>query len=221
VKIRSVLLAAAAASLAGAVQAQSVTEQGYWSGSGTWKNSTGQCWRGGYWSAQMASPECDPDLVSKPAPVAPAVTPRSAPPPPPPPAPVAKPEPAKPSPLSVTLTDTFASGSAAISPQMRSKIDSEVISKLGQFSSISAVRVEGHTDRLGSSTFNQRLSEKRADAVAAYLASKGVAKDKIQTIGWGKIYPVKACNQKNRKELIECLTPNRRVSVEVSGVRKQ
>ncbi len=226
--IRSLAIATAcslgAASLAGPAFGQQ-SSSGYWSGSATWKNSAGQCWRSGYADSSTATSECDPELVRKPAPVAPApapvVEPRAAPTPPPPPAPVAKPAPPKPSPLNVTLTDTFASGSAALSPQLRGRLDKDVIAKLGEFASISAVNVEGHTDRLGSTTSNQRLSERRADAVAAYLATKGVDKNKISTIGWGKIYPVKACpDQKDRKALAECLTPNRRVSVEVSGVRK-
>lgn len=221
-KIRSLAIAVLAF-WAAAASAQNVTESGYWSGSGTWKNSTGQCWRSSYWTAPMATAECDPELVRKPAPEAPVVAPRAAPtpPPPPPPAPAAKPTPPKPQPLNVTFTDTFASGSAAITPSMRQKIDNEIVAKLNDFQSISSIRVEGHTDRMGNKIANQRLSERRANAVASYLATKGVDKGKIETIGWGTLYPVKTCpDQKNRKALAECLAPNRRVSVQVTGVRK-
>jgi OOP family OmpA-OmpF porin len=81
------------------------------------------------------------------------------------------------------------------------------------------VLVTGHTDRLGSQQYNQKLSERRAAAVASYLASKGVAKDKIETLGMGKTQPVPGvvCEQKNRKALIACLQPHRRVEVEVKG----
>ena len=42
-----------------------------------------------------------------------------------------------------------------------------------------------------------------------------------QTLGWGQIYPVKSCpDQKNHKALAECLAPNRRVTVEVTGMPK-
>ena len=52
----------------------------------------------------------------------------------------------------------------------------------------------------------------------AYLVSKGVAADKVETLGFGKTLPVKACpDQKERKGLIECLAPNRRVVVELKG----
>ena len=60
---------------------------------------------------------------------------------------------------------------------------------------------------------------RRADAVRDYLVSKGVAKDKIETLGMGKTQPLPgvSCNQKAMKELIACLAPNRRVEVEVKG----
>ena len=64
-----------------------------------------------------------------------------------------------------------------------------------------------------------RSSERRAAAVAAFLAAKGVPKDKIETLGMGKTQPVPGvvCEQKNRKALIVCLQPHRRVEVEVKG----
>ena len=81
------------------------------------------------------------------------------------------------------------------------------------------VLVTGHTDPIGSQAYNQKLSERRADAVRDYLVSKGVPKDKIETLGMGKTQPVPGvvCNMKAMKELIACLAPNRRVEVEVKG----
>jgi OOP family OmpA-OmpF porin len=73
----------------------------------------------------------------------------------------------------------------------------------------------GHTDRLG--TEPGELSQQRADAVRDYLVSKGVDKAKIETIGMGEKQPVVQCDQKNMKQLIECLQPNRRVDVQVKG----
>ena len=89
-------------------------------------------------------------------------------------------------------------------------------------SKLELVLVTGHTDRIGSQAYNQKLSERRANAVRDYLVSKGVARDKIETLGMGKTQPVPGvvCNQaypKERKALIECLAPNRRVEVEVKG----
>jgi OOP family OmpA-OmpF porin len=81
------------------------------------------------------------------------------------------------------------------------------------------VLVTGHTDRIGSQAYNQKLSERRADAVRDYLVSKGVPRDKIETLGMGKTQPIPGvvCNQKALRELIACLAPNRRVEVEVKG----
>jgi OOP family OmpA-OmpF porin len=191
--------------------------QAYWGGTGTWKNSTGMCWRSGYWTPGMATSECDPDLA-KPASI-PAPPPPIAPAPKPAPAPVAKPAP-KPAPtFTVTLTDTFASNSAVVSPAMRASIDKQIIERMNShFAEVTLVHVDGHTDRLGSHEMNQRLSERRANAVAAYLVSKGVDKSKIETLGSGKTNAVKACpDSKDRKALNECLAPNRRVIIEVRG----
>lgn len=79
---------------------------------------------------------------------------------------------------------------------------------------ITLVLVTGHTDRIGSYTYNQKLSEARANTVGAYLASKGVDASIITTTGRGESVPVVECEGiKNRKALIECLAPNRRVEI--------
>jgi OOP family OmpA-OmpF porin len=82
---------------------------------------------------------------------------------------------------------------------------------------LEVVVVTGHTDRLGTEAYNQKLSERRADAVRDYLVSKGVPRDKIETIGMGEKQPVVQCDQKAFKALIECLQPNRRVEVNAKG----
>ena len=82
---------------------------------------------------------------------------------------------------------------------------------------LEVVLVTGHTDRIGTEAYNQKLSERRADAVRDYLVSKGVDKAKIETIGLGEKQPVVQCDQKNLKALIECLQPNRRVEVQAKG----
>jgi len=66
-----------------------------------------------------------------------------------------------------------------------------------------------------------KLSQRRADVVRDYLVSKGVDKSKIEAIGMGEKQPVVQCTQKNLKELIACLQPNRRVDVEVRGEGKR
>jgi OOP family OmpA-OmpF porin len=176
------------------------------------------CYRTGYWTPQMAIADCDADLVPKPAAPPPAPAPAPAPPPPPPPAP--KPAPA-PQVQKITLASKalFDFDKAVLRPDGKAAIDSEIISKLRDVQKLELVLVTGHTDRIGTQQYNQRLSERRADAVRDYLVSKGVPRDKIETLGMGKTQPVPGvvCNQKALKELIACLAPNRRVEIEVKG----
>jgi outer membrane protein OmpA-like peptidoglycan-associated protein len=51
------------------------------------------------------------------------------------------------------------------------------------------VRIEGHTDDKAAADFNQTLSERRAEAVKAYLVNKGIAADRLETIGYGETRP--------------------------------
>lgn len=55
---------------------------------------------------------------------------------------------------------------------------------------IDTVRVDGHTDDVGTAEYNQRLSVRRAEAVARVLATSGLARDHIEVRGWGKTRPV-------------------------------
>ena len=118
----------------------------------------------------------------------------------------------------ISSTELFDFDKAVLKPDARQKLDSEVIAKLKDLRSIRYIIVNGHADRLGSPQYNQRLSEKRAEAVRAYLVSKGVDASGIETLGFGKTLPVKSCPDQERKALIECLAPNRRVVVEVQGM---
>ena len=173
------------------------------------------CWRTGYWTPAMAIVECDPDLVPKPPAPPPAVIA------PPPPAPAAPPPPPAVSVQKITLAAKalFDFDKSVLKPEGKAAIDSEVISRLKDVTKLELVLVTGHTDRIGTQAYNQRLSERRANTVRDYLVSKGVARDKIETLGMGKTQPVPGvvCNQKALKELIVCLAPNRRVEVEVKG----
>ena len=198
---------------------------------GTNNASCNLCWRTGFWTPAMAIAECDPDLVKKavatPAPAAPSapVAPpaASAPTQPvaPPAAPAAPVAPPAPSVQKITLASKalFDFDKAILKPEGKAVLDREIVSRIAEVQKLELVLVTGHTDRLGSQQYNQKLSERRAAAVAAYLASRGVPKDKIETLGMGKTQPVPGvvCEQKNRKALIACLQPHRRVEVEVKG----
>jgi outer membrane protein OmpA-like peptidoglycan-associated protein len=61
------------------------------------------------------------------------------------------------------------------------------------------IRVEGHTDTQGSETYNQALSERRAQAVTAALAQQGVAQTRIRTVGYGESQPVSSDHAANRR----------------------
>ncbi len=195
---------------------------------GTNNASCNLCWRTGFWTPAMAIAECDPDLVKKAvapvAPTAPVAPPAATPPVAPPTAPVAPVAPvAPPAPTvqKITLASKalFDFDKAILKPEGQAVLDREIVSRIKEVQKLELVLVTGHTDRLGSQQYNQKLSERRAAAVAAYLAAKGVAKDKIETLGMGKTQPVPGvvCEQKNRKALIACLQPHRRVEVEVKG----
>ncbi|HET7033885.1 MAG TPA: OmpA family protein [Casimicrobiaceae bacterium] len=164
----------------------------------------------------MAIVECDPDLVPKPPPPAPPPAAAPPPPPPPPPPPAAAPQVQKNTLASKALFDF---DKAVLKPEGKAAIDSEIISKLRDVQKLELVLVTGHTDPIGTQAYNQKLSERRADAVRDYLVSKGVARDKIETLGMGKTQPIPGvvCNQKSLKERIVCYAPDRRVEVEVKG----
>jgi len=67
--------------------------------------------------------------------------------------------------------------------------------------------VEGHTDSQGSAKSNQRLSEKRANAVMNYLSTNGIAADRLSAVGFGEEYPI--ADNKTRAGRAE----NRRVQI--------
>jgi OmpA-OmpF porin, OOP family len=158
---------------------------------------------------EPAKPAPEPAAPAAPAPVAA---------PAPAPAPVAKPEPKKPAIVNLASTGLFEFNKAVLTADARTRLDSEVIAKLKDVGELRYLNVNGHADRLGSAQYNQQLSEKRADAVRAYLVSKGADASKIETFGFGKTTPVKSCpDGKDRKALIGCLAPNRRVVVEIQG----
>ena len=85
----------------------------------------------------------------------------------------------------VNLPDvTFATGSASISPSFQDALDSVAASLVKYPNSI--IDVYGHTDTVGSASFNQQLSERRAQAVANYLISRGVSAARLRWQGFGE-----------------------------------
>ena len=96
----------------------------------------------------------------------------------------------------------------------------ELANKMGQATRIEAILITGHTDRLGSVAVNQKRSTARARAVQQYLAARGVPVTSMQATGVGATKPIVTCKGNvATPTLIACLQANRRVDIEVRGVR--
>jgi outer membrane protein OmpA-like peptidoglycan-associated protein len=83
----------------------------------------------------------------------------------------------------------FATGKSAIQPESLPLLD-QVAAVLKSHPDLLLVRVEGHTDDVGNAVSNLVLSQARADAVAAYLETKGVARERLEPIGYGLSRPI-------------------------------
>lgn len=96
----------------------------------------------------------------------------------------------------------------------------EVAESFKKYRKIESIAYVGHTDRFGSADYNQALSLRRAETVRDYLASFGVKADQVSVEGRGSREPVVECStQPPRDQQTVCLTPNRRVAIEVLGVK--
>jgi OOP family OmpA-OmpF porin len=100
---------------------------------------------------------------------------------------------------------------SVLKPGGKAKLD-EIVGLLPGID-LEVIVAVGHTDSIGTEAYNQKLSERRANAVKAYLVSKGVDAGRVYTEGKGELQPV-ADNQTR-----EGRAKNRRVEVEVVGTR--
>jgi len=220
-------LAVAAALLPGSVLAADSKNQGYlvdaMTGNIVTSSTTGLCVRTSDWTPARAVAQCDPDLVKKAAPPPP--KPEAKPAPKPEAKPAAKPKPAakKPEPLNVELklsVQNFDFDKAVLKDDQKKEIDDWMASEWKQVT-LGALIITGHTDRIGSAAYNKKLSEQRALSVKDYMTGKGIDQKLIFWEGKGFANPVpvtKFCDNKmSRKQLIECLAPNRRVDIEAVG----
>ena len=175
-------------------------------------------------AAAEACKQCTPDLCPKPpAPPAPAPAPKPA------AKPEAKPEAkpaAKPTIQNVELKielQGIAFNKTEMTADNRKELDAFLDKEVKPLTTVGAVIITGHTDRIGSDKYNKTLSEKRALGVKDYVVGKGIDQKLIFWEGKGPKQPIpvtKFCeNKMKRPQLIECLAPNRRVTVEVVGTR--
>lgn len=130
-----------------------------------------------------------------------------------------EPEPKKPAIVTLVWnTEQFDYKKSSLTPAIRAKLEADVVPKLKDFSDVRYLNISGHTDNIGSATYNQRLSERRANAVRTYLVSQGADASKIEIYGFGKTLPAKSCPGEGKaKARKDCLAPNRRVQIEVQG----
>jgi OOP family OmpA-OmpF porin len=192
-----------------------------------WKNGTNElCWRDAGWTPATADAACD-GAIKPPPPPAPAPAPRVAPPPPPPvapavvaPAPVAVPVvPVAPPPPPAPVSEKVSFAADAFFDFAKSNLKPEAAAKLADLVdktkgvNLEVIIAVGHTDSMGNDALNSKLSIARAEAVKAFLTSKGIEKNRVYTEGKGSKQPV-ADNKTN-----EGRAKNRRVEVEVVGTR--
>lgn len=105
--------------------------------------------------------------------------------------------------LVLTLGDVlFATGSSELQSGAANRLN-KLVSFLNEYPE-RRVQIEGHTDSVGSSEYNQGLSQRRSESVKYYLTQQGIASQRLSTSGMGKDHPVAsndsaAGRQQNRR----------------------
>ena len=211
-KLNKIAMLFATAALATAAGAQTVDNWRNGTSELVWKNGTNElCWRDASWTPATAAAGCDGAIVAKPAaapaaaPAAPAAAaPAVA-------APAAAAPAAGPSKVTYAADALFDFDKAVLKPAGKAKLD-DLVGKVKGIN-LEVVIAVGHTDSVGAAGYNQKLSVKRAEAVKAYLVSKGIEKNRVYTEGKGLTQPVADNKTKEGR------SKNRRVEVEVVGTR--
>jgi OmpA-OmpF porin, OOP family len=218
-KLNKVAMLFATVAIAGSAFATgSTTNSDNWrsaAGNMQWKNGDGTlCWRDAMWTPATAAPGCDGAIAPKAAAPAPAPAPAAV-------APVAPKAaaPAAPAPAAAATKVTYAADAffdhdkSVLKPAGKAKLD-DLVGKVKGIN-LEVIVAVGHTDSDGSDAYNQKLSVRRAEAVKAYLVSKGIEKNRVYTEGKGEKQPVADNKTKEGK------AKNRRVEIEVVGTQKK
>lgn len=106
----------------------------------------------------------------------------------------------------------------------KSTLDAKEKHKLDEVSKIiidskevESVDIVGYADMIGKTSYNKKLSTKRAQTVKSYLASRGLKTNNVRVEGLGEANSVTHCDPKQpRKKLIACLAEDRRVEIELN-----
>jgi OOP family OmpA-OmpF porin len=196
--------------------AQAAGAQGYLTDSrGDPVRASGECVHTSSWQQGFRFADCEPaPLVEAPAPVvveAPApvlVVPAAVVEAPPAPVPQNVP-------FRISMDAFFAFDKATLQPEGKAALD-ELAQRLAvtQYDTLTIV---GHADRIGPKAYNQKLSERRADAIRAYLVARGIDGEKIKSSGVGESQPVTSCKGVHGKQLIACLQADRYAELTATG----
>lgn len=168
------------------------------------RNNYGECWKTTYFDkAKNGLAECGDAVAAAPA--------------------------AAPAPVAVTTKERISLSAKVLfdfnKANLRSAAKNEldpVVAKIKQHgTNLQGVVVEGHTDYLGTDKYNQKLSESRANTVKSYFVANGVPADKVTAVGKGETETkmTQTCKAKKLSyaKLKDCLEPDRRVEVEITG----
>lgn len=192
-----------------------------------WKNNFGQCWRTGYWTPSAANCACDKAILPKekcePAPKVEAKKQDTV-----PAMPLVPPVGPSPAPFKFVIQaeTLFDFDKAVLRADGKKTLNDEVVTKMKEHPEVEVVLITGHADRIGNDKYNQKLSQKRADAVKKYLTSEGIDAKRLETDAKGETQAVVDCKDvagkehRSNKKLVECLQPNRRVVVEVKVMKQ-
>ncbi|WP_151703999.1 OmpA family protein [Nitrincola alkalilacustris] len=163
-----------------------------------WRTTLSDCWKTSSWTQDKVVAGC-PGYVAQAEP-----------------APAPAPAPAAPAQTMMEVENKFALYFDFDSTRVGDI--STIVSHIGSMAKVDSIKLVGHADRIGQVAYNDRLSQRRADAVAAALTSAGVDGSKISTSSMGSRSPVANCTGRGA-ELIACLRPDRRVDVEIKGTK--